>query len=74
MTDTRNSISSLVDCVVLTRVDSEELSNSDAIPHVVATGTLRIIGVELQVVQLSDGRRIIPLESIESFLEGNTND
>jgi hypothetical protein len=67
MSETKTAITELVEKLEMQPVPPENQAHGD-LPHVVANGTLKLFGLEIAVVQLSDGRRVVPMESIGKVL------
>lgn len=63
----KSPIEMMLDSVNMSAVEiTTERCNSD-LPHVTHTGVLTIEGKELEIVQLSNGQRVINQESLMEF-------
>lgn len=73
--ESKTPIEVMLDNVDWRKVEaSKPFQLSDDIPFVTHEGTLNFCGHELEVVQLSNGQRVLPAESFERFMEALTKE
>jgi hypothetical protein len=69
MPDSRTPLDAMLDALDWTKVEYAPETPVDGLPRVTHEGVLEIAGLRLNVVMLDDGRRVIPAEDMERFLD-----